>query len=137
MCASGTGALAISWQVIKAKTKIKRVRATTSAICSAHSSAVSAPPTPARRARWARRRCSTRPGTRWDGSVAIRRVGDSGRVDLLKLTDVAAKTKHMADEYINPAGTTSPRRSRLMRGRSWRVAGMGASPRGRIQIKGE
>jgi len=22
----------------------------------------------------------------------------------LKLTDVAAKTKHMADEYINPAG---------------------------------
>ena len=40
-----------------------------------------------------------------DGSVAIQRVGDYAvEYELLKLTDVAAKTKLMPDEFINTEG---------------------------------
>lgn len=40
-----------------------------------------------------------------DGSVVIRRVGEYAvEYDLVPLTDIAAKTKYMADEYINDEG---------------------------------
>jgi 6-phosphofructokinase 1 len=40
-----------------------------------------------------------------DGSVAIKRVGDYAvEYELLKLTDVAGKTKLMCDEFINAEG---------------------------------
>jgi 6-phosphofructokinase 1 len=39
------------------------------------------------------------------GSVVIKRIADYGvNYELVNLSDVAAKTKHMADEYINAAG---------------------------------
>ena len=43
-----------------------------------------------------------------DGSIAIERVSSEpykSRMKLLKLTDVAAKTKHMPDEFITDCGT--------------------------------
>ena len=103
---SGTGALGdLLADLIKAKTKIKRVRADTLGYLQrSFLGCVSA--TDASEAREVGEKAVQYAA--WhavDGSVAIRRVGDYAvEYDLLKLTDVAAKTKHMADEYINPAG---------------------------------
>jgi len=103
---SGTGALGdLLADLLKAKTKIKRVRADTLGYlqrsflgCVSESDANEAREVGEKAVQYAA----------WhnvDGSVAIRRVGDYAvEYQLLKLTDVAAKTKHMADEYINPAG---------------------------------
>jgi 6-phosphofructokinase 1 len=103
---SGTGALGdLLADLIKAKTKIKRVRADTLGYLQrSFLGCVSA--TDASEAREVGEKAVQ--FAAWhnvDGSVAIRRVGDYAvEYDLLKLTDVAAKTKHMADEFINPAG---------------------------------
>jgi 6-phosphofructokinase 1 len=103
---SGTGALGdVLADLIKAKTKIKRVRADTLGYLQrSFLGCVSA--TDASEAREVGEKAVQYAA--WhnvDGSVAIRRVGEYAvEYDLLKLTDVAAKTKHMADEYINPAG---------------------------------
>jgi len=68
---------------------------------------------------------------------AIRRVGEYAvEYDLLKLTDVAAKTKHMADEYINPAGNDVTEAFKTYAGRSWRVAGHGRIAAPRVQDQG-
>ena len=103
---SGTGALGdLLADLIKSKTKIKRVRADTLGYlqrsflgCVSAADASEAREVGEKAVQYAA----------WhnvDGSVAIRRVGEYAvEYDLLKLTDVAAKTKHMADEYINPAG---------------------------------
>ena len=103
---SGTGALGdLLADLIKAKTRIKRVRADTLGYLQrSFLGCVSA--TDASEAREVGEKAVQYAA--WhdvDGSVAIRRVGDYAvEYDLLKLTDVAAKTKRMADEYINPAG---------------------------------
>ena len=103
---SGTGALGdLLADLIKAKTKIRRVRADTLGYLQrSFLGCVSA--TDASEAREVGEKAVQYAA--WhnvDGSVAIRRVGEYAvEYDLLKLTDVAAKTKHMADEYINPAG---------------------------------
>jgi 6-phosphofructokinase 1 len=103
---SGTGALGdLLADLIKAKTKIKRVRADTLGYlqrsflgCVSETDAHEAREVGEKAVQYAA----------WhnvDGSVAMKRVGDYAvEYELFKLTDVAAKTKHMADEYINEAG---------------------------------
>ena len=103
---SGTGALGdLLADLIKAKTKIKRIRADTLGYlqrsflgCISESDASEAREVGEKAVQFAA----------WhnvDGSVAMKRVGDYAvEYQMLKLTDVAAKTKHMAPEYINEAG---------------------------------
>jgi ATP-dependent phosphofructokinase / diphosphate-dependent phosphofructokinase len=103
---SGTGALGdLLADLIKAKTKIKRVRADTLGYlqrsflgCVSETDANEAREVGEKAVQYAV----------WhsvDGSVAIKRVGDYAvEYELLKLTDVAAKTKVMAGEYINAEG---------------------------------
>jgi 6-phosphofructokinase 1 len=103
---SGTGALGdLLSDLIKAKTKIKRVRSDTLGYlqrsflgCYSETDQSEAREVGEKAVQFAA----------WhnvDGSVAMKRVGDySVQYELLKLTDVAAKTKHMPDDYINAAG---------------------------------
>jgi len=103
---SGTGALGdLLADLIKAKTKIKRVRADTLGYlqrsflgCVSETDANEAREVGEKAVQYAV----------WhsvDGSVAIKRVGDYAvEYELLKLTDVAAKTKVMAAEFINAEG---------------------------------
>jgi 6-phosphofructokinase 1 len=103
---SGTGALGdLLADYIKAKTKIKRVRADTLGYlqrsflgCVSETDANEAREVGEKAVQYAV----------WhsvDGSVAIKRVGDyAAEYELLKLTDVAGKTKVMADEFINAEG---------------------------------
>ncbi|MFH0921562.1 MAG: 6-phosphofructokinase [Fibrobacterota bacterium] len=103
---SGTGALGdLLSDLIKAKTKIKRVRSDTLGYlqrsflgCVSETDQSEAREVGEKAVQFAA----------WhnvDGSVAMKRVGDySVQYELLKLTDVAAKTKHMPDDYINTAG---------------------------------
>jgi 6-phosphofructokinase len=103
---SGTGALGdLLGDLIKAKTKIKRVRADTLGYlqrsflgCVSETDANEAREVGEKAVQYAV----------WhsvDGSVAIKRVGEYAvEYELLKLTDVAAKTKVMADEFINAEG---------------------------------
>jgi len=103
---SGTGALGdLLADYVKAKTKIKRVRADTLGYLQrSFLGCVSA--TDANEAREVGEKAVQY--AVWhnvDGSVAIKRVGDYAvEYALVKLTDVAAKTKVMADEYINAQG---------------------------------
>ncbi|MBL8028900.1 MAG: hypothetical protein JNL74_20920 [Fibrobacteres bacterium] len=91
--------------LIKAKTKIKRVRADTLGYlqrsflgCVSASDANDAREVGEKAVQYAV----------WhsvDGSVFMKRVGDYAiEYGLQKLEDVAAKTKHMADEFINAEG---------------------------------
>jgi 6-phosphofructokinase 1 len=103
---SGTGALGdLLADHIKAKTSIKRVRADTLGYlqrsflgCVSESDANEAREVGEKAVQFAA----------WhnvDGSVSMKRVGDySVEYQLVKLSEVAAKTKHMPDEYINEAG---------------------------------
>jgi len=103
---SGTGALGdLLADQIKAKTKIKRVRADTLGYlqrsflgCVSEADANEAREVGEKAVQYAV----------WhsvDGSVAIKRVGDYAvEYELLKLTDVAAKTKVMSDDFINAEG---------------------------------
>jgi 6-phosphofructokinase 1 len=103
---SGTGALGdLLSDLIKAKTKIKRVRADTLGYlqrsflgCVSEADANEAREVGEKAVQYAV----------WhsvDGSVAIKRVGDYAvEYELLRLSDVAGKTKVMADEYINRDG---------------------------------
>ncbi len=103
---SGTGALGdLLADYIKSKTKIKRVRADTLGYlqrsflgCVSETDANEAREVGEKAVQFAV----------WhsvDGSVAIKRVGDYAvEYELLKLTDVAAKTKVMADEHLNAEG---------------------------------
>lgn len=103
---SGTGALGdLLADHIKAKTKIKRVRADTLGYlqrsflgCVSETDAHEAREVGEKAVQFAA----------WhnvDGSVCIRRVGDYAvQYDLVKLTDVAAKTKVMPDEFLAPEG---------------------------------
>jgi 6-phosphofructokinase 1 len=102
---SGTGALGdLLAGFIKANTKIKRVRADTLGYlqrsflgCTSKTDAHEAREVGEKAVQF----------SVWhnvDGSVAIKRVGDYAvEYELLKLEDVAAKTKTMSDEYINEA----------------------------------
>ena len=100
---SGTGALGdLLADLVKSKTSIKRVRADTLGYLQrSYLGCVSE--TDANEAREVGEKAVQ--FSVWhnvDGSVAIKRVGDYAvEYELLKLTDVAAKTKVMADEYIN------------------------------------
>jgi ATP-dependent phosphofructokinase / diphosphate-dependent phosphofructokinase len=103
---SGTGALGdVLADLIKSKTKIKRVRADTLGYMQ-RSFLGCISETDAHEAREVGEKAVQY--SVWhnvDGSVAIKRVGDYAvEYELLKLEDVAAKTKHMADEYINAEG---------------------------------
>jgi ATP-dependent phosphofructokinase / diphosphate-dependent phosphofructokinase len=103
---SGTGALGdLLADLIKAKTKIKRVRADTLGYLQ-RSFLGCISPTDAHEAREVGEKAVQYAA--WhdvDGSVAIKRVGDYAvAYDLLKLEDVAAKTRHMPDEFIVPEG---------------------------------
>ncbi|MFA6111244.1 MAG: 6-phosphofructokinase [Candidatus Latescibacterota bacterium] len=103
---SGTGALGdLLADLIKAKTKIKRVRADTLGYlqrsflgCVSDTDASEAREVGEKAVQFAA----------WhnvDGSVCIKRVGDYAvEYELVKLTDVAAKTKVMPDEFITPEG---------------------------------
>jgi 6-phosphofructokinase 1 len=103
---SGTGALGdVLADLIKAKTKIKRVRADTLGYLQrSFLGCISA--TDASEAREVGEKAVQ--FAAWhnvDGSVAIKRVGDYAvSYDLLKLEDVAAKTRHMPDEFITTEG---------------------------------
>jgi 6-phosphofructokinase len=100
---SGTGALGdLLADLVKSKTSIKRVRADTLGYLQrSYLGCVSE--TDANEAREVGEKAVQ--FSVWhnvDGSVAITRVGDYAvEYELLKLTDVAGKTKVMADEYIN------------------------------------
>jgi 6-phosphofructokinase 1 len=103
---SGTGALGdLLADLIKAKTKIKRVRADTLGYlqrsflgCISSTDASEAREVGEKAVQYAV----------WhsvDGSVAMNRVGDYAiEYSLQKLEDVAAKTKHMPDGFINAEG---------------------------------
>jgi ATP-dependent phosphofructokinase / diphosphate-dependent phosphofructokinase len=103
---SGTGALGdLLADHVKAKTGIKRVRSDTLGYlqrsflgCISETDASEAREVGEKAVQFAA----------WhnvDGSVAIKRVGDYAvEYELIKLTDVAAKTRHMSDDFINPAG---------------------------------
>jgi len=103
---SGTGALGdLLSDLIKAKTKIKRVRADTLGYlqrsflgCVSETDASEAREVGEKAVQYAV----------WhsvDGSVYMKRVGDYAiEYGLQKLEDVAAKTKHMPDEFINAEG---------------------------------
>lgn len=103
---SGTGALGdMLADLIKAKTKIKRVRADTLGYlqrsylgCVSQTDANEAREVGEKAVQFAA----------WhhvDGSVCIKRVGDYAvEYELVKLTDVAARTKVMPDEFINKEG---------------------------------
>jgi 6-phosphofructokinase len=100
---SGTGALGdLLSNAVKAKTGIKRVRSDTLGYlqrsflgCVSRTDASEAREVGEKAVQF----------SVWhnvDGSVAIKRVGDYAvQYELIKLTDVAAKTKHMPDEHIN------------------------------------
>ena len=103
---SGTGALGdLLADLIKAKTKIKRIRADTLGYlqrsflgCISQTDAVEARAVGEKAVQYAAIHHA-------DGSVAIKRVGDYAvEYALVKLTDVAAKTKVMAANFINAAG---------------------------------
>jgi len=103
---SGTGALGdLLADLIKAKTKIKRVRADTLGYlqrsflgCISKSDAEEA-----RAVGQKAVQIAALHGTA--GSVAIKRVGDYAvRYELIPLEAVAAKTRHMDDAFINAAG---------------------------------
>jgi 6-phosphofructokinase 1 len=103
---SGTGALGdVLADQIKQKTKIKRVRADTLGYLQ-RSFLGCISETDAHEAREVGEKAVQY--SVWhnvDGSVAIERVGNYAvEYELLKLEDVAAKTKTMADEFINEAG---------------------------------
>jgi 6-phosphofructokinase 1 len=103
---SGTGALGdLLVDLIKAKTKIKRVRADTLGYiqrsflgCVSTTDASEAREVGEKAVQYAV----------WhsvDGSVAMNRVGDYAiEYSLQRLEDVAAKTKHMPDNFINAEG---------------------------------
>jgi ATP-dependent phosphofructokinase / diphosphate-dependent phosphofructokinase len=103
---SGTGALGdLLSNLIKTRTKIKRVRSDTLGYlqrsflgCVSETDRIEAREVGEKAVQYAA----------WhnaDGSVAIKRVGDYSVVyELNKLADVAAKTRHMPDEFINEAG---------------------------------
>ena len=103
---SGTGALGdLLADHVKAKTGIKRVRSDTLGYlqrsflgCISDTDASEAREVGEKAVQFAA----------WhnvDGSVAIKRVGDYAvEYELIKLTDVAAKTRHMSDDFINAAG---------------------------------
>jgi 6-phosphofructokinase 1 len=100
---SGTGALGdLLSNAVKAKTGIKRVRSDTLGYlqrsflgCVSRTDASEAREVGEKAVQF----------SVWhnvDGSVAIKRVGDYAvQYELIKLTDVASKTKHMPDEHIN------------------------------------
>jgi 6-phosphofructokinase 1 len=103
---SGTGALGdVLADLVKAKTKIKRVRADTLGYLQ-RSFLGCVSETDAHEAREVGEKAVQ--FSVWhnvDGSVAIKRVGDyAAEYELLKLDDVAAKTKVMPDDYIVPEG---------------------------------
>lgn len=103
---SGTGALGdLLADLIKSKTKIKRVRSDTLGYVQ-RSFLGCVSDTDAREAREVGERAVQY--SVWhdvDGSVAIRRVGDYAvEYQLLRLEEVAAKTKTMPDEFINAEG---------------------------------
>jgi 6-phosphofructokinase 1 len=103
---SGTGALGdLLADLIKAKTKIRRVRADTLGYlqrsflgCISDTDASEAREVGEKAVQFAA----------WhnvDGSVCIKRVGDYAvQYELAELTDVAARTKVMPDEFINADG---------------------------------
>jgi 6-phosphofructokinase 1 len=103
---SGTGALGdLLSELIKAKTKIKRVRADTLGYlqrsflgCVSETDMNEAREVGEKAVQFAA----------WhnvDGSVSIKRMGDYAvEYELVKLEDVAAKTKTMPDEFIAPEG---------------------------------
>jgi len=100
---SGTGALGdVLAGAVKAKTGIKRVRSDTLGYLQ-RSFLGTVSETDANEAREVGEKAVQ--FSVWhnvDGSVAIKRVGDYAvQYELIKLTDVAAKTKHMPDEFIN------------------------------------
>ncbi len=103
---SGTGALGdLLADLIKAKTKIKRVRADTLGYlqrsflgCISASDAEEARAVGQKAVQFAAIHGK-------DGSVAIKRVGDYAvTYDLIPLEAVAAKTRHMDDSFINAEG---------------------------------
>ncbi|MFC1642229.1 6-phosphofructokinase [Myxococcota bacterium] len=103
---SGTGALGdLLADLIKSKTKIKRVRADTLGYLQ-RSFLGCISPTDASEAREVGEKAVQYAA--WhnvDGSVAIQRVGDYAvEYALQKLEDVAAKTRHMPDEFISSEG---------------------------------
>ncbi len=103
---SGTGALGdLLADYVKSKTTIKRVRSDTLGYlqrsflgCISETDASEAREVGEKAVQFAA----------WhnvDGSVAIKRVGEYAvEYELIKLEQVAAKTRHMADEFINAAG---------------------------------
>ncbi|MBF0275247.1 MAG: 6-phosphofructokinase [Nitrospinae bacterium] len=100
---SGSGALGdLLAELIKAKTKIKRVRADTLGYMQ-RSFLGCISETDKNEAREVGERAVQ--FSVWhnvDGSIAIKRVGDYAvQYELIKLEDVAGKTKHMPDEFID------------------------------------
>jgi len=103
---SGTGALGdLLADLIKAKTKIKRIRADTLGYlqrsflgCISRSDSEEARAVGQKAVQFAAIHGK-------DGSVAIKRVGDYAvNYDLVPLESVAAKTRHMDDAFINAEG---------------------------------
>jgi len=105
---SGTGALAdfLAGQV-KAKLKVKRVRADTFGYLQRSYPGIQSP-VDADEARWCGRHAVQYALEHDNGSVAIRRLGDGKdySVELFRteLSSVAEKTKSMPDEFINAEG---------------------------------
>jgi 6-phosphofructokinase len=103
---SGTGALGdVLADLVKQRTKIKRVRADTLGYLQrSFLGCISS--TDAHEAREVGEKAVQY--SVWhniDGSVAIKRVGDYAvEYELLRLEEVAAKTKTMADEFLEPSG---------------------------------
>jgi 6-phosphofructokinase 1 len=103
---SGTGALGdLLADLIKAKTKIKRIRADTLGYlqrsflgCISQTDAEEARAVGQKAVQFAAMHGA-------DGSVAIKRVGDYAvTYELIPLESVAAKTRHMDDAFINAEG---------------------------------
>jgi 6-phosphofructokinase len=103
---SGTGALGdLLADLVKAKTKIKRIRADTLGYlqrsflgCISQTDAEEARAVGQKAVQFAALHGA-------DGSVAIKRVGDYAvTYDLIPLESVAAKTRHMDDAFINAEG---------------------------------
>jgi 6-phosphofructokinase len=103
---SGTGALGdLLADLVKAKTKIKRIRADTLGYlqrsflgCISKTDAEEARAVGQKAVQFAAMHGA-------DGSVAIKRVGDYAvSYELIPLEQVAAKTRHMDDAFINAAG---------------------------------
>jgi 6-phosphofructokinase 1 len=92
-------------QLVKAKTRIQRVRADTLGFlqrsflgCVSSSDALEAREVGQKAVQFA-------VGHGLDGSVVMKRVGNYAiEYELINLADVAAQTRHMADGFINPAG---------------------------------